>query len=116
MEAVRTTAGTNEGDAMRIEVTSKGMEMTPPIEEHARTKSEKLLKYFDGIMEIEMILHAAERESFHVEVMVDVVKHEPLIGRAEGTNVYSCIDQAVDKAQRQLTEYKERLRDPRRAT
>lgn len=101
---------------MRIEVTSKGMELTPPIEEHARSKGEKLLKYFDGVLEIEMVLHTAERDMFQVEVMVDIVKHEPLIGRAEGTNVYSCIDQAVDKAQRQLKEHKERLRDPRRAT
>lgn len=101
---------------MRIEVTSKGMELTAPIEEYTRTKSEKLLKYFDGVQEIEVILHNAERSTFHVEVMVDVVGHEPLIGRAEGMNVYSCIDQAVDKAQRQLTDYKERLRKPRRAT
>jgi len=99
---------------MRIEVTSKGMELTETIEEHARTKSEKLLKYFDGVQEIEVILHNAERDTFQVEVMVDVVKHEPLIGRSEGSNVYSCIDQAVDKAQRQLTDYKERLRDTRR--
>ena len=98
---------------MRIEVTSRGMDLTEPIEEHVRTKSEKLLKYFDGVQEIEVILHNAERDTFHVEVMVIVVKHEPLIGRAEGSNVYSCIDQAVDKAQRQLTDYKERLRDAR---
>lgn len=100
---------------MRIEVTSRGMELTAPIEEHVRTKSEKLLRYFDGVQEIEVILHNAEKDSFQVEVMVDVVKHEPLIGKAEGTNVYSCIDQAVDKAQRQLTDYKERLKSPRRA-
>jgi len=99
---------------MRIEVTSKGMELTAAIEDHVRTKSEKLLKYFDGVQEIEVVLHNAERENFQVEVMVDVVKHQPLIGRAEGTNIYSCIDQAVDKAQRQLTDFKDRLKEPRR--
>ena len=99
---------------MRIEVTSKGMDLTPPIEDHARARAEKLLKYFDGVQEIEMVLHNAEKDSFHVEVMVDIVKHNPLIGKAEGTNVYSCIDHAVDKAQRQLTDHKERLRDTRR--
>lgn len=99
---------------MRIEVTSKGMELTEPIEEHVRLKTEKLLKYFDGVQEIEVILHNAERDTFHVEVMVDIVKHDPLIGRAEGSNVYRCIDQAVDKAQRQLTDFKERLREARR--
>ncbi len=101
---------------MRIEVTSKGMDLTPPIEEHVRTKSEKLLKYFDGVQEIEVVLHAADKDSFQVEVMVDVVKHDPLIGKSDGSNVYSCIDQAVDRAQRQLTDFKERLRDTRRAT
>ena len=99
---------------MRIEVTSKGMDLTEPIEEHVRTKSGKLLKYFDGVQEIEVVLRNAGRDTFSVEVMVDVVKHEPLIGRAEGDNVYSCIDQAVDKAQRQLTDFKERLKDARR--
>ena len=47
---------------------------------------------------------------FAVEVIVDVEHHEDFIGRAEGTDVYVTIDHAMDKAARQLKDFKEKLK------
>ncbi len=98
---------------MRIEVTARGMHLTEPIAEHARAKAEKLPKFFEGVRQINVVIHDAEHESFKVEVILDVVKHQPLVARADGSNVYTCIDQAVEKASRQLHDHKERLRERR---
>jgi len=99
---------------MRIEVSGKGLEVTSPIREHAETKCRKLLKFFDGVMEIDVVLDTAEHGEFDAEIVVDAVKHDRFVAHARGQNIYGCIDQCVDKMARQLTDFKEKLRDVKR--
>lgn len=99
---------------MRIEVTGKRLDVTAPIREHAETKCQKLLKFFDGVMEIDVVLDTAEHGEFSAELVVDAVKHDPFVCHARGPNIYGCIDQCVDKMSRQLTDFKEKLRNVKR--
>ena len=96
---------------MRIEVTGRRIELTNAISEHAEKKAEKILKHFDGVQEIEIVLDQDSPNEFSAETIVHVVKHDPLIGRSSDADVYVAIDQSVDKASRQVQEHKERLRD-----
>jgi len=102
---------------MRIEVTGRRLEITDAILEYAETKCQKLLKFYDGVQEIEVVLDQERRdhhEEFTAELIVDVVKHDPIIAKAEAPDVYASIDKASDKAARQLTDFKEKLRDNKR--
>lgn len=99
---------------MRIEVTGKRMEITDAIRQHAEAKCEKLLRYFDGVLEISVVLDTAEHGAFSAELVVDAVKHPPFVARDTGPSLYACIDQAVDKMSRQLTDFKEKLKNPKR--
>jgi len=96
---------------MRIEVTGRRLELTDAINEHVEKKAEKILKHFDGVQEIEIVLDQETPTEFSAETIVNVVKHDPFIGRATGNDVYTAIDQSIDKAARQVQEHKERLRD-----
>ena len=99
---------------MRTEITAKGLDLTEPIEAHARTKSEKLLQRFNGVQEIEIVLKYAEHENlFQTEIIADVVKHDPFVAKAANGDIYASIDQAIERAVRQLTDHKEKLRDHR---
>ena len=99
---------------MRIEVTGKHMELTPPMTEYAETKCAKLPRYFNGVQEIDVLLEkAAHSEEFEVELRVDVVKHETFVARVTGRDIYQCIDLCVDKMSRQLKDFKEKLKDNR---
>ena len=97
---------------MRIDVVGKHLEVTPAIHEYASKKAEKLTKIFDGTQQIRMYLESPQgkKSEFHVEVAVDVVKHEDFIAKTEGTDLYAAIDAAVDKALRQLRDFKDKLR------
>ncbi len=99
---------------MRIEVTGRKLTVTDPIRTHAEAKCEKLTKFFDGVMEIDVVLDAAEHGEFDVEIVVDAVKHDRFVAHSKGPNIYTCIDQAVEKMSRQLNNFKERLKDPKR--
>lgn len=97
---------------MRIDVIGKHLQVTDPIRQYAESKVEKLLKIFDGTQLIRVVLdqESGREHEFEVEIAVDVVKHEDFISRAKGSDLYGCIDLCVDKSQRQLRDYKEKLR------
>jgi putative sigma-54 modulation protein len=98
---------------MRIDVIGKHIEVTPAIQKYAETKAERLTKIFDGTQQIKVLLESPKGKAgeFHVEVVVDVVKHKDFIANATEADLYAAIDVAVDKAQRQLRDFKEKLRN-----
>jgi putative sigma-54 modulation protein len=97
---------------MRIDVVGKHIEITPAIHEYASKKVEKLTKLFDGTQLIKILVESPQGKTkeFHVEVVVDVVKHDDFIANVVGPDMYAAIDAAVDKAARQVRDYKEKLR------
>lgn len=97
---------------MRIDVVGKHIEVTPAIHEYASKKAEKLTKIFDGTQLIKVCLESPQgkKNEFNVEVVVDVVKHDDFIANAVEPDLYAAIDGAVDKAMRQIRDYKDKLR------
>lgn len=98
---------------MRIEISSKHMELTPPIREYAQSKCSKITKYFDGLQEIVLVIArpATRAEEFEVEVRADVEKHDDFVARVTAQDLYEGIDLATDKLARQLAEFKERVKN-----
>lgn len=97
---------------MRIEVRGRHLEVTPAIREYAEAKCGKLPRYYDGVQEIIVTLEkSAKHDEFTVEVIVDVEKHDDFVARLTSKDVYEAIDIATDKLTRQLTDFKERLKN-----
>jgi len=99
---------------MRIEVTGKGVELTDALSAYADKKCRKLTKFYDGVMEIEVVLDQPGQKEMSAEIIVDVVKHDSFVATAKGESVYACIDEAVEKMYRRLHDFKEKLRDTKR--
>jgi putative sigma-54 modulation protein len=102
---------------MRIDVVGRNLEITPAIRRHAETKGETLTKYFDGLQLLTFRLgkdgHATHGK-FDVELVCDVEKHDDFVCHAVEEDLYIAIDHAVQKASRQLTDFKERLKSGKR--
>ena len=99
---------------MRIEVSGKHLELTPAVRDYVEQKATKLPRYYDGVQEIDVVLEKPRSEEFDVEVRVEVEKHDTFVARASGPDVYHCIDAAVEKMSRQLTDFKEKLKNSKR--
>lgn len=95
---------------MRTEVSCRRMELTPAIQEYSEKRCEKLLKYFNGVQEFEVVLETVERGEFHAEIIAAVVGHDNMVANARGQDIYACIDEAGDKLARQLHDFKERIK------
>lgn len=99
---------------MRIDISGKHLEVTPAMEEYATSKCDRLTRYYDGVQSIRVVLTQSRNEAFEVEVLADVEKHDTFVAKSEGQDVYGCIDVAVDKMTRQLTDFKEKLKNAKR--
>lgn len=95
---------------MQITVTGRHLDLTPTIEEYAQKKASKLTRYFDRVQQIEVRIDK-QKNDFEVELIVDVEHHDPFVATARDGDLYASIDIGVDKAARQLTDHKNRLRD-----
>lgn len=94
---------------MRVNITARHFKAPDRLKEYAETEVQKLTKYFDGIIECEIILDY-EKTIQVIEIAMKVHKQK-LFAREKSDDIYKGIDRAVDKIGRQLKKYKEKLKD-----
>lgn len=100
---------------MQITISSKHLSLTPAIEEYTTKKLERLERYFDRIQQVEAII-AKAKNGYSVEIITDVEHHEPIVATSDHDDLYACVDLGVDRATRQLTDHKSKLRDNKHNT
>jgi len=94
-----------------ITISGRHLNITPAIRQHAEEKVGKLPKYYDLILEIEVILDGSEAKQKRAEIVVAAAHNNRFVAHHEGEDLYGCIDQAMHKMQHQLTAHKERFRN-----
>ena len=100
---------------MRVNVISKLFEMTPTIEEYIVGKTEKLSRFFNRIEQIDVIVEKTTH-GYTSEIIADVEHHDPIVATNEDNDMHASIDGCIDRAVRQLTDLKSRLRDDKHNT
>lgn len=102
---------------MNIIVSGRHLSITDAIKSYAEKKVQKLEKYFDRLIKVQVNLDV-ESERHRAEMIVSATKGSVLIAEVIDHNIYAAIDRATDKLERQLTRHKEKLHQkrPRRGT
>lgn len=93
---------------MELQITGHNVEVTDALREIITTKCNKLEQFFDKINGIQVILKV-EKVSKIAEATAQVNGAE-LHASSEQDDMYAAIDDMVEKLARQLTKYKEKLR------
>ena len=104
----------DEAGAVEVEVRGHHFDPSSDMLEYATKRVEKLGRYFEGLRRLELVLKHDGRAGFQAELVAHAVRGKRLV--AEGSAVESmavAIDTAVDKMERQLVRFKERVRDHR---
>lgn len=98
---------------MEIIVSGRHLDITDAIRQYATDKVGRLPKFFDRVQVIEVIADKGEAHdnSQQVEIIVRAEHVDPFIARAAGNDLYACIDDAVEKLERQLREHKDKVRN-----
>jgi len=99
---------------MQISVTGHHVDVTPPLHKYVTDKMERVSRHFDHVISAKVVL-TVERRNHEAEVTV----HAPgrsLFANHAADDMYAAIDGMVDKIDRRVRRYKEKLTDHKGAT
>ncbi|GIX31868.1 MAG: ribosomal subunit interface protein [Porticoccaceae bacterium] len=94
---------------MQLNITGHHLEITDAIRDYVTSKLSRLEKHFDRITSTHVILSVDNKLTQKAEAKIHVSGGE-LFADATHEDLYAAIDSLVDKLDRQLIKYKEKLR------
>ncbi len=98
-----------------IVVTGRDSEVTSRNKQHAEDKLAKLERYYNGITKIEAVL-GHQADGAEAELVISVRRRKAIVCHGKAKELYAAIDVVLDKAEGQLTKFKERTQDQRTRT
>ncbi|MGC8769372.1 ribosome hibernation-promoting factor, HPF/YfiA family [Calditerrivibrio sp.] len=93
---------------MNIQITGKNIELTDAIRSYVEKKVSRLKKYFEQVLDVQVILDV--QKNVHLAEILVNAKGVFLKGLEKSEDLYASIDMSVDKIERQLVKYKEKLK------
>ena len=93
---------------MQLNITFRNLDSSDSLKEYAKDKVERVHKYLDRAGEAHVVL-SLERHLHHADITIQSGAWL-LRGREKSEDMYASIDLAMDKIERQLRRYKEKLK------
>ncbi|SFV87127.1 Ribosome hibernation protein YhbH [hydrothermal vent metagenome] len=97
---------------MQLSISGHHLDITDAIKQHAEEKLSKIKHYFDHLININMILEV-EKDVHKAEASIHISGAD-LFAKAESDNMYTSIDQMVNKLDTQVRKHKEKLNNHRK--
>ena len=94
---------------MNMKITGHHVELTPAVREYASNKLERVIRHFDHVTSVHVIL-SVDKLVQKAEVTLHV-KGKDIYADATDANLYAAIDLVTDKLDRQVVKHKERVSD-----
>ena len=92
---------------MNLNITGHHVELTPAIREYATNKLDRVIRHFDHVTSVHVIL-SVDKLVQKAEVTLHV-KGKDIYADATDANLYASIDLVADKLDRQVVKHKERV-------
>lgn len=96
--------------AVQVSVTGRHVEISDDVKDYINKKANKLLKFYDRVSAIEVILDR-EGNDVSVEMIVSADGTDHFIAQEIGPDTFALVDLLEHKLERQLRRHKERLRN-----
>ena len=94
---------------MRINITARRFKLSNELKDYVEKEVLRLKKYFDGIIDVVVIL-SWEKMDRLAEVKL-FVHNAVLTAHERSFDMYKSVDITVEKIEKQLRKYKEKMRD-----
>jgi len=95
---------------MQVAVNFKHMEKSDPLRDYVEAKVDRVKKYIDEPADVQATL-SIEGKIRHIATVTMYAKGVTVKATEEMDDMYAAIDLVVDKIERQLKRYKEKLKD-----
>ena len=95
---------------MQITVSGRHMGISDSLKQYCEDKSERLIRFYDRIQSIEVILDGNNGQHF-AEMIVHSEGTQPFVAHEQHDDAYAAVDLMLDKVERQIRRHKEKLRN-----
>jgi len=99
---------------MNITISGHHLEVTPAIREHIHNKLDRIVRHFDQVIDIAVILTVDKLKEKDKRHKVDINLHVPgkdIHVESMAQDLYAAIDLLVDKLDRQVIKHKDKIQD-----
>jgi putative sigma-54 modulation protein len=97
---------------MNLQISGHHLDITPAIRDYVTGKLERITRHSDNLIDINVIL-SVEKLKHKAEITVHLSGKDIYVESA-GEDMYAAIDILVDKLDRQVQKYKQKLKDHHR--
>jgi putative sigma-54 modulation protein len=108
-----------KGGFMNLTISGHHLEVTPALREYVLTKLDRVTRHFDQVVDINVLLTVEKQKEKErrqkAEVTVHVKGRDIFVEQAN-EDLYAAIDQLMDKLDRQVGRYKEKVQDHHHAS
>ena len=99
---------------MNLQISGHHLEVTPAIRDYVTGELERVTRHFDDVIDVNVIL-SVEKLKQKAEVTVHLSGKDIFVEAIE-EDLYAAIDTLVDKLDRQVQKYKQKLQDHHRGS
>ncbi|GAB61757.1 sigma-54 modulation protein [Candidatus Jettenia caeni] len=92
-----------------ITIVARHLEITEAIKNYALQKAQKIKKFFEWILQIQVTLDIDGDNSHRAEMIVSVSRGPAMVAVASNPDMYRSIDLVVDKIEAQLKKHKGKI-------
>ncbi len=93
---------------MRTQITARHFKLTDEVKSYAEQEVQSLSKYFDNIIDVDVIL---EWQKFYRMAEIKMNVHGTILtAQEQADEIHKAINGAIQKMERQLVKYKDKLR------
>lgn len=98
---------------MDIEIRGRHLDITPEIRRYVEERAERFFRYFDRLHSVQFIL-SRQGINYRAEVVVAAPRAGQLVAEAAEEGLNAAVDRVIDKMDRQVRRFKEKLKDHHR--
>lgn len=99
---------------MQVSISVRHGHLAEPTQNKLKSKAEKLSRFFDRIMSIEIVVDLQDEQQPSVELMVSAEHKHDFVASDKAESLISATDGAVQKIEQQLRKYKEKVQQKHR--
>ena len=97
---------------MNLQVSGHHLEITPALHDYVTGKLERITRHFDNVIDVNVIL-SVDKLKQKAEVTVHLAGKDVSVESVD-EDLYAAVDGLVDKLERQVQRYKQKLQDHHR--
>ena len=95
---------------MEVNISGHHVVLTDAIKAHVEKRVKRIERHFDHISRIDIVLEVEEKYDHKAEATAHGL-NTPIFAESHDEDMYKAIDSLVDKLDRQIIKYKEKLTD-----